>query len=363
MHRGFSLIELMVALAISLLLTLGISYIFLGSKQTYKVEENLARMQESGRLAFLYLTRDVRTAGDFGCASKGMAYATGGVSAACTMPAATAPTLTCVLAGTGCTDIAFDPKVAIYGYEATSATAWGPALPASLTGKPKGNTDVIVVRSSIPSTVSVNRDAGTSDIGINEYNADLAQGEILMVSDCKSSILFQSCTHVATAGSATIGHGTSGCEANLSGQTTYGNACGTWSTNFTGGSIIKPIQNSYFVHDVDGVPTLHRRNIKNADEILVPNVENIQIKFGVAATVDDYPTSYKTAKEVNDDNAWDKVKSARIEILVRSPDDNITTDHQKYFFNGADVTATDKRLRLVMSTTVSIRNRTLMSSK
>ena len=60
---GFSLVELMVAVAISVFLLLGISYIYVGSKQTFRNQEALARMQENARLAFEYLSQDLRMAG------------------------------------------------------------------------------------------------------------------------------------------------------------------------------------------------------------------------------------------------------------------------------------------------------------
>ncbi|WP_170153658.1 PilW family protein [Alkalispirillum mobile] len=62
-QRGLSLVELMVALVIASLLMLGIGQIYLSSSQTYRVQENLSRMQETGRFASYELKRDVRMAG------------------------------------------------------------------------------------------------------------------------------------------------------------------------------------------------------------------------------------------------------------------------------------------------------------
>ena len=50
-QRGFTLVELMVALAVSLLLLAGVIQVYLSSKQAYRVQDNVARIQESGRLA------------------------------------------------------------------------------------------------------------------------------------------------------------------------------------------------------------------------------------------------------------------------------------------------------------------------
>ncbi len=62
-QAGLSLVELMVALVIASLLMLGIGSIYLSSSQTYRVQDNLSRMQEVGRYASDQLKRDVRMAG------------------------------------------------------------------------------------------------------------------------------------------------------------------------------------------------------------------------------------------------------------------------------------------------------------
>ena len=54
--RGFSLVELMVALVITLILTAGIAQIFLGSKKSFVIQETLGRMQENGRYAIETIT-------------------------------------------------------------------------------------------------------------------------------------------------------------------------------------------------------------------------------------------------------------------------------------------------------------------
>jgi type IV pilus assembly protein PilW len=62
-HRGFTLVELMVALVISLVLLAGVIQVYLSSKQSYRLQDNVARIQESGRLTTEILTRYIRLAG------------------------------------------------------------------------------------------------------------------------------------------------------------------------------------------------------------------------------------------------------------------------------------------------------------
>jgi type IV pilus assembly protein PilW len=64
--RGFSLVELMVALVITLILLAGVGQIFLGSKKSFNVQDSLGRMQENGRYAMETIIADLRRAGYWG---------------------------------------------------------------------------------------------------------------------------------------------------------------------------------------------------------------------------------------------------------------------------------------------------------
>ena len=69
-QRGLTLVEVMVAITISLILLAGVMQIFISSRQTYRVQDGQARMQENGRFAVQFLTNDIRMAGHTGCASR-----------------------------------------------------------------------------------------------------------------------------------------------------------------------------------------------------------------------------------------------------------------------------------------------------
>ena len=65
--QGFTIIELMIAMVLGLLLTTGITKVYITSKDTYILSENLSRLQESARFAMGYLTQDIRMAGFMPC--------------------------------------------------------------------------------------------------------------------------------------------------------------------------------------------------------------------------------------------------------------------------------------------------------
>ncbi len=66
-QSGFSIVELMVALVISMFLLGGVIQVFLGSKQTYTLNQGVARLQENVRFAFDRMSADISAAGFMGC--------------------------------------------------------------------------------------------------------------------------------------------------------------------------------------------------------------------------------------------------------------------------------------------------------
>src|SRR5690606_41393549 len=65
-----SLIELMIAITLGLVLMAGVMQVFLSSRITFSTHQAMSRVQETGRLAMEFLSRDIRMAGFMGCASR-----------------------------------------------------------------------------------------------------------------------------------------------------------------------------------------------------------------------------------------------------------------------------------------------------
>lgn len=70
LSRGYSLVELMIAMTIGLLVIAATLSIFFSNKETYRASDNISRVQESARTAFEFMSRDIRestgTLCDFG---------------------------------------------------------------------------------------------------------------------------------------------------------------------------------------------------------------------------------------------------------------------------------------------------------
>jgi type IV pilus assembly protein PilW len=66
-QAGFSLVELLLALALGLVVVTGIVQLFVGNSRTYEVLTGQARMQENARFALEFISQAARSAGHFGC--------------------------------------------------------------------------------------------------------------------------------------------------------------------------------------------------------------------------------------------------------------------------------------------------------
>ena len=62
-QHGLTLVEILVALVISLFLLAGLLQLFVSTRQSSRIQENLSRVQENGRFAIEYVSRVVRLAG------------------------------------------------------------------------------------------------------------------------------------------------------------------------------------------------------------------------------------------------------------------------------------------------------------
>lgn len=65
--KGFSLIEIMLALALGLILSLGLTRLLLATQSSYLAQDAAMRMQEDARFLLQKLAQEIRMAGMYGC--------------------------------------------------------------------------------------------------------------------------------------------------------------------------------------------------------------------------------------------------------------------------------------------------------
>ena len=333
-QRGLSLVELLVAMAIGLVLLGGIYQAFFSSTTTYESQQGSARLQESGRFAISVIGREIRLAGYFGCLSD-------------------VSTLTNCLNNSAAFQNNF--AVGIEGFEATSATAWDRALPASLIS-PLGGNDILTIRGVDPTTrVSTTTAMPDSSADLKTTPpaagapAPLADGDIVLISDCQNAAVFQVTNYTIANGN--VVHNT--------GALSPGNATKNLGSPFGAGAEITKVNvtSFYLANNPQGQPALYRVIGSGAPEELAEGVERMQLLYGVDTNNDRVLDAYVAANAVAN---WDQVLSVRVALLLRSSSEvakaelNTTT----YDLNGTIYDPPDdRRMRQVLTTTVSLRNR------
>ncbi|MEN3111427.1 PilW family protein [Uliginosibacterium paludis] len=323
---GLTLIELMVAMTIGLILLLALSSIYLSSQRTFRTADNLSRVQENVRIAFDVMSRDIRGTAFFGCAGQDGKIAT-------------------VLQNS--TDVFWNFLVPIYGYEASTGTSWNIALPTEITSTALGGRDVLITRSIDDGGGPVIAHAAATDALEIPTNSNIKAGDIVAVSNCANSTLLQ-VTAVTTSGDRDV-------LAHVSGSGTPGNTTADLGQLFSSGEV-RPVSTKiyYISNNSNSIPSLYvrRGNVATPQEV-VEGIDGMQILYGVDTNSDYFVDAYQTASQVETNNAWGNVISVRVTLTAVSKDDSVTSVAQ----SNATNSATDKRLRKEMTTTIALRNR------
>lgn len=351
-NRGFTLVEMMISLTLGMILIVGVGYAYLGSRQTYRLQDNLARMQEGARFAFETMAFDIRMTGFTGCK---------------------ASTTTNVLnpSAVWYADLFSQP---LTGYEGGVST-----FPSDVSGASGLTGDALAVLRADNSReyIVANHNPASAQFDLTAVS-DLQAGEILTVTDCQHAAVFQM-SGPASAGSSNVVHNTGAvvtpgnCTKGL-GSPLLCTANGTPYTFGPNSRVMRLSGNLYYIGtSPEGGPALFRQHLTQTAgtatttaEELVEGVQDMQITYGVDTTaiadaaVDQYVTADQVtvvAPGATNADKWKRVLSVKIALLMRTSDDNITTAPQTYTFNSTTTTPTDHRLRKVFTTTVAIRNR------
>lgn len=311
---GFSLIELMVALVITLILIAGIGQIFLSSKKSFTIQNDLGRQQENGRYVLDTLAQDLRRAGYLGGALK-IEKATWSLSVS-------TGTDTCA---TGSTDWGRMLNRPIYGFNDT-ATGY-----TCITNYLKG--DVLVVRYAAPWEIG-----GVTSPSIVTNRLYLRANPI----EPKTARLFRGGTQPSQQPNDR--------DSEVVAYAYYiSNSIQTCSNNGA------------------NVPSLFRVKLDDSGQPASPEeiasgIEQLQVQYGVDTTGDLSVDQYLDADALNTDTTtpnWDQVVAARIWVLTRSecPETGYTNTNSYDMGDVSYPSSTDRYRRQLYQTTVKLRNR------
>ena len=299
--QGFSLIELMLALALGLVVTAGIVQLFVGNNRTNQLITGQSRLQESARYALDFVSRSVRNGGFYGCDPESdKIYNT--------------------LNAPWNQIFELDLTTPVQGFDGTGngngVGDWTPSL-ASLPRNTAGTTivtgngvdistlvplsDILVVRYQIAPGFRITQQIGPNDDPVveNTGNVDIAAGDYAVISDCEQAAIFQ-VTGVGGGGDLTLFRNTgTGTFQNRAGVSLseqgipYGN-----STDNQGSVVAKLNTDIFYVAESanennrgDAITSLWRKSGIDAPVELVEGISDLQVLFGVDTTPNDTESS------------------------------------------------------------------------
>ncbi|MCP4392547.1 MAG: hypothetical protein GY802_29925 [Gammaproteobacteria bacterium] len=326
-QSGISLVEIMVAVVISLFLLAGIVQVYVGNRATFSFTNALAEVQENGRFALDIISQDLRLAAEWGCVEFDSSDADNAKRFNNTLSAGTVP-----------------------GYDSNVHDFVGEDGISGTNNLGLNGSDTLTIRGGKPGQANVESPfyADTSNkLTTNAINT-IGVGDIVLVGRCGSNDLLIDAQADILRVTATLP-----ITGNSQRELTFATAK---SQRFENDAALIELQtvNYSIANGASGEPALFRREFTNAAQELVEGIQDMQILYGVDDDGDDFPNQYMSSGAVAD---FDDVVSVRIMLLVRSIDDFITEDPQTFTFNGAQTTAGDRRIRQVFSATIALRNR------
>jgi type IV pilus assembly protein PilW len=273
--RGFSLIELMVAIAVGLILVAGLAVLFANSSQTgYEIDKSI-RQIENGRYALELLNEDVSVAGYYGEAS------TTGITLVAAPACATA------VADLGWDNTALTMPVPITGFDATETAAL-----SCLSNRKAGTAALVLRRLDTTALAPGTATNGSVYLQTSRCSTDpFATRFIRSIAASDFTLRGLSCTSINTVHRyVTRIYYVASC-----------NECG-----------------------MDTVPTLKRAELRGDQMLITPlaeGIEEVAYDFGFDTDGNGSPDTYLAGLSGvagAQDNNWSNVVGVRINMLSRS---------------------------------------------
>jgi len=315
-QQGFTLVELMIALALGLVIS-GVSIkMYLESRRSYIQDEEMARLQENARFAIDFLKREISLSGFLA-----------GINDTSGLNAATITT-DCNAAGT---DWVLDLNSAIELIN--NAPTGGTLMTLNGTELSCINADEIVDGTDI---ISLKRTSDTATLNNGVLQATPSLNTWYLKKFDYTSYSWSYLTGGITAAESTP-------------NSTY-----DYWRYFTNIYYIR----DYSVSEDDEIPTLCVSMLEGSEMInrcLIEGIEDIQIEIGIDNDGDNVVDQYKNAPSATD---FDNALSVRLHILARSISPvSGYTNRKKFRLGVKNIDAfNDSYLRKVFSTTIKLRN-------
>lgn len=354
---GLSLVELIIAIALGLVITLGVTQVYLSGSTTYRQTQGLGHAQETTRFVSAILKPEIRSAGSFGCLAE-MGRPLNNVVDNRLNGALPVPINESIrgweYSNSGPGDQIQFGGVADNIADADWSTGNGDPLPNELSGSSVANSDLFIINALAPISSPLQPGNPQNGNNLNLANSsNLPAGSVVLATtgDCSLGELFQS-TNNQNATTITM----------AGNNVAPGNNGNTFNLSYDEDTrIYEFVSTAYYVGiGTSGEPALFRRRLtplQNPQE-LVSGVESIQVVYGVDTANNDDIDAYVSADQVTN---WDNVRSVRVAVLARSQDEVLDEINARSFeLVGTEFVQAnngDRRARLASVSTTTLRTR------
>jgi type IV pilus assembly protein PilW len=329
---GFTLIELMVAMLLGLVVVGGVVSVFLANQRSYRTNQALGDVQDSSRIAFEMMARDIRNAGMTGCNNSGRM---GNVLNNGTVKSS-APTWWA------------NWNNAVMGYggsqgDPATGSAFGTAAGSRLSG-----TESLTLIGGSDNVASVNTDTEPAgNFTLNETSTQLQTGDAVLVCDPDHASLVQISSYADGSGGASFTHAAAGtAPGNCSLGLGYPSVCTSSGTTYVflrNAQVTKlSVADWYIGANPIGGSSLYRVSLVNtAGSLSTAPLEMVRNVTGMTNLYHQRGnTGFVAATAVTN---WALVDAVQVSLNIQSTDQRAGTDV--------------KPLRRTVTSTTTVRNR------
>lgn len=300
---GITLIELMVAMVLGLLVVGSAIGIFISNRQAYRATENLGRVQETARMSYEMVARDLREAAGNPCVNN-------------------VPVINVINgAATNWWTNLMTWGDAFRGYGPAEAMPGAPGFGAAPGDRVVGS-EALQLLSADDSVVTISaHDTAAAVFALNSADHGMSAGDFAMACNARQATIFQISSVVGNV----IGHGTGGTPGNCTSGLGLPLSCGpgTVFEYAAPNSVVARLNASRWllVNNPAGRPSLYQVRLAGGVpqlQEIVEGVTGMQVLYLLEGA-----TTYVSAGAVGP--LWADVIAARIELALESPE-SVGTD-------------------------------------
>lgn len=318
---GFTLVELMVAMVLGLIVIAGVTSVFLAGQQSFRTNNALADVQDSSRVAFELMARDIRQAGLTGCNS------TNGRVTNVLSNAATSWWANWENVVHGYDDVANDPGVT--GMSDPNGVAGSSSLQ-------------LIGAGLAPTATSGNYDGSSASFQLHVPAPSLAAGDVIVICTPGHAAILQISGYSQASGTINFasGSGNPGNSATYLGYPATAD-CATRGPAeiycFPPNSLVSRLEavDWYIGTNPDGGSSLYRLGLQNVGGVPTPtaqemvrNVTAMKVDY-LAPRIAGIGSQFQTAQTITANSAWQAVSAVRVTLTMESSFQRASVDSSK----------------------------------